>query len=165
MNRPPMSDRAVDLLFRVLVEITNGTRPWAQRFYALFGFDDDNNVCGSTYCLAGNLCIAAGYRIEPAGHHAPADSYRSHLPLPGAVYVRTTGILFDPEVRYRGIGQLAAALIEVTADEAEQLFYMEATLAGLWEQAERLSDGRITIPADLVGLVDDRTATPVAVTA
>lgn len=164
-----MSDAAVSLLFRVLVEITTGARPWAQGFYALFGFDSAGSICGSAHCLAGNLCLAAGYSIEPAGGRQPAYVYRHyhHLMPADAVEAASYGTVtgWSGDRDSPSIHTAAQELLGIAATEADELFDGGGTLAGLWEQAERLSAGRITIPADLVDLVDDRTQTEETVNA
>lgn len=164
-----MSDTAVSLLFRVLVDITTGTRPWAQGFYALFGFDSVGSICGSAYCLAGNLCLAAGYSIKPDGRRQPAYVYRHyrHLMPADAVEAASYGTVagWSGDTDSPSIHVAAQELLEITDDEADELFDGSGTLAGLWDQAEWLSGGRITIPADLVQLVDDRTQTQETVNA
>lgn len=136
----------VPLLRKVLEYITENQHTWMQDSYALLfnkstaqwraeQFNVPVSECGSAFCVAGHVANMAG-KLRACG---------------------TTFIMKDnndsPVVDYQ-IHSFAQRELDLTTDQANELFWAHQTLWDLWRLAEEFTDGEITIPDDVTQEVD-----------
>ena len=118
-------------LYAVLRGITYGSMPWVQKHYAFR--HDPEGYCGTSYCLAGHVLRRADIPLD--------WSHPSHVA--GGGYTATYTDRGD------GIDVVAARLLGITLDDAEDLFDENNTLADLWVIANRITHGAIEVPDGL----------------
>lgn len=147
-----ITDEGVQRLQAALDHITLHPEEWDQSTWLRFFDENGESViswaryqaggCGTACCLAGRIVLDAGAEVTKYND----DYYYA----PGAVpYLTDNHVLYRGELRV--IPALATDLLtgERSAwGELDLLFDGDNTLSDLWEQAQALTGGRLTVPAE-----------------
>lgn len=98
--------------------------------------------CGTSFCVAGDVCVNNGYTFmaEPYEHTATRVTPTSMINI--ALIDNTYDVLLDADV-------VASELLGVTTFESNALFAMWRTLPEIWGIAYALTDGAVTLPEKL----------------
>jgi hypothetical protein len=128
-SRPRTDTMAnVPLLRKVIEHITEHPSEWGQGNWGL------KTACGTSHCFAGHAAILSGY--EPVWVHTWDGENAPQVMLAVSRHGYTEDNPFHA----------AADLLELTPEEALDLFSCDNTMRDLWYYVNLFSDGEIEIP-------------------
>jgi hypothetical protein len=137
-----------------LTEITEHPEHWDQCVWAAtqngVGVDLYGWPCGTVACLAGVCVLQAGLAHRPPAS-SPGDLNFWVISPQGlallAEHPEHQRSWHTPELDFGGLAQLLLGLL---GEQGSRLFQSDNTLSELWELAAEFTQGRVSLPTELV---------------